>query len=449
MRKDFGGPAAGGFERRIALSNRLSDFDLEQFFQLNDDDMAAIGKQFRTGHRAPAALMVLFMRAAGRPLDRFTVLPRSLLRYVGERFNTTAPTIASLRAIYQRSQTLYKHQLWAKNHIGLKELDPMAEADLVAMLALHAAEASHPDDLVTSACHWLYDHRILIPGPRRVLGWARDAFATIEAHIRQAIDSEVTPAVLQRCRESAYSLRPDGEATHLEWLKTPSKRHGSTTVAETLERIHYLKTLGVHEWPLGGIALPKQRAYAQQVQARRPAKTRELKEARQTIELVCFLRVSLLELTDVAMHQGARRSQQLFREATQKAKASRDRSDSVARNQARLARDVLRDPAKALHVRCAEADQLQGLARKTVRRHRDNLWALGGELVRRRYEDDELARMDVSEALQQLMQGDGGPFMASRISEAEQDSLDATCRKLRRFLSASSGTVGMQKNTHK
>ncbi len=91
----------------------------------------------------------------------------------------------------------------------------------------------------------------------------------------------------------------------------------------------------------------------------------------------------------------------------------------------------------------------QGLARKTVRRHRDNLWMLGGELVRRRYEDDELARMDVSDALQRLMQDDGGPFMGSRISEAEQDSLDATCRKLCRFLSASSGTVGMPKNTHK
>jgi len=91
----------------------------------------------------------------------------------------------------------------------------------------------------------------------------------------------------------------------------------------------------------------------------------------------------------------------------------------------------------------------QELARKTVRRHRDNLWVLGGELVRRRYEDDELARMDVCTALHELMQCDGGPFMGSRISEAEQDSLDATCRKLLRFLNASSSSSGMRKSTHK
>ena len=340
------------------LASRLSELDREQFFQLTPADIQAIGQQFRSDHRAPAALMVLFLRAAGRPLDSFTVLPRNLLRYVGETFKTSAPTIASLRSIYQRSQTLYKHQLWAKNHLGLQDLDVETEAELMGVLALHAAEAAHSDDLVTSACHWLYDRRILIPGARRVRDWARDAFAAIEAHIRRSIAGEVTTSALQRCRDSGYSLRPGGDATHLEWLKTPSKRHGPSTLNEILEKIRYLKSFGVHEWALAGVALPKQRAYAQQVQARRPAKTRELKDDRQAIELVCFLRVSLLELTDIALQQGSRRSQQLFREAAQKARAARDRSDSVARNQARLAREVLRDSAKTFQTRCAETDQL-------------------------------------------------------------------------------------------
>lgn len=76
----------------------------------------------------------------------------------------------------------------------------------------------------------------------------------------------------------------------------------------------------------------------------------------------------------------------------------------------------------------------QGLAKTTLRRHRDNLWTLGGELIRCRYDDDELARKNVKDALRQLIEGDGGPLMWPRISEPEQDSLDATCRKLNRFL---------------
>lgn len=76
----------------------------------------------------------------------------------------------------------------------------------------------------------------------------------------------------------------------------------------------------------------------------------------------------------------------------------------------------------------------QGLARATLRRHRDNLWTLGGELIRCRYDDDELANKHVKDALLQLIEGDGGPLMWPRISEPEQDSLDATCRKFNRFL---------------
>lgn len=133
------------FVGQEGLSNRLSDFDLNQFLQLTEADIKAIGAQFRPDHRASAALMALYLRAVGRPLDATTVLPRNLLRYVGETFRTATPTIASLSSIYQRSQTLYKYQLWAKTHLGLTDLDEQSEAQLVALLKLQASEASHAD----------------------------------------------------------------------------------------------------------------------------------------------------------------------------------------------------------------------------------------------------------------------------------------------------------------
>ena len=75
----------------------------------------------------------------------------------------------------------------------------------------------------------------------------------------------------------------------------------------------------------------------------------------------------------------------------------------------------------------------QGLAKATVSRHRDSLRMLGGELIRCRYDDDALAKKQVKHALCKLIEGDGGPLMWPRISESQQDSLDATCRKLRRY----------------
>ena len=168
------------FVGQEALPSRLSEFDREQFFELTPADIAAIREQFRSDHRLPAALMVMFMRVAGRPLDGFNVLPRNLLRYAASAVGVSPPSIAALSSIYKRSQTLFKHQLWAKTYLGLSDLERGDEERLTHALRGHAEEASHPDELIQTACHWLFTRRILIPGLRRLQDWARDAFAVVE-----------------------------------------------------------------------------------------------------------------------------------------------------------------------------------------------------------------------------------------------------------------------------
>lgn len=79
----------------------------------------------------------------------------------------------------------------------------------------------------------------------------------------------------------------------------------------------------------------------------------------------------------------------------------------------------------------------QGLTSKTVRRHSDHLWMLGGEVIRRRQEDSHLRRLPVEKVTLALLEEDGGPLIWPRISESEQDAFDATCRKLYRFFTVS------------
>lgn len=76
------------------------------------------------------------------------------------------------------------------------------------------------------------------------------------------------------------------------------------------------------------------------------------------------------------------------------------------------------------------------LAIKTLHRHRDHLRMLGGELIRRRYEDDKLKKMPVGKAIAELIEEEGGPLIWPRITEAEQNSFDATCRKLHKYLNS-------------
>ena len=76
------------------------------------------------------------------------------------------------------------------------------------------------------------------------------------------------------------------------------------------------------------------------------------------------------------------------------------------------------------------------LATKTLRRHRDHLWLLGGELIRRRYDDDKLKKMPVDKAIAEMIDDEGGPLIWPRITEAEQNAFDATCRKHYNFHSS-------------
>jgi hypothetical protein len=78
----------------------------------------------------------------------------------------------------------------------------------------------------------------------------------------------------------------------------------------------------------------------------------------------------------------------------------------------------------------------RSLSRKTLRQHRDNIWVLGGEVIRRVQMDSDLRRRPVEQVVLDLIGDDGGPLLSHGQSEAEQRSFDATCRKLFRFLTA-------------
>lgn len=67
-------------------------------------------------------------------------------------------------------------------------------------------------------------------------------------------------------------------------------------------------------------------------------------------------------------------------------------------------------------------------------RHRDHLWMLGGEVIRRRQEDPQLHRLPVKKAPLTLLEEDGEPLIWPRITEQKQDAFDAFCRTLYRFL---------------
>ena len=75
-----------------------------------------------------------------------------------------------------------------------------------------------------------------------------------------------------------------------------------------------------------------------------------------------------------------------------------------------------------------------GLSKNTIRRHVNNLWVLGGEIIRRLNYHPSLRKRAPGRLIRSVIEEDGGPLIHNG-SEQEQRSFDSTCRKLHRFLS--------------
>jgi len=74
------------------------------------------------------------------------------------------------------------------------------------------------------------------------------------------------------------------------------------------------------------------------------------------------------------------------------------------------------------------------LSPKTIQKHVDNMWALGGEFIRDLHSDSSLRKKPVEQILLQMIEH-GGPLLYHG-GEDQQRSFDSTCRKFRRFLGA-------------
>jgi hypothetical protein len=75
------------------------------------------------------------------------------------------------------------------------------------------------------------------------------------------------------------------------------------------------------------------------------------------------------------------------------------------------------------------------LSPKTIQRHVDHLWVLGGEIIRDLREDPSLRKKNIEQVLLNVIDEEGGPLMYGVSSEQQQRSFDTTCRKLHRFFS--------------
>jgi hypothetical protein len=286
------------------LPVNMSGFEIAHFFSFGPKLRRAIKARRTDDKQLGLAVHVGFLRMTGRSLDAFERIPMELLRHLRTHLGITTPDLTSLGALYQRRRTLHEHQTWAARILGFKSFTPQRAGALRRRLVGEAMQTIVADELVQFARCWLYDNRILVPAKRRLQDICRSAQEDAARRVFSIIEEQIPLSVRQVWMRSLFASDEIATETHMQWLQEPPKRRSRKGLVEVVQKVKYLESLGVHRYELGDIRLELQRAYASRMRRRRPSRFRQLGEPRRTIELVCWLRVTLMQFTDVALSLG-------------------------------------------------------------------------------------------------------------------------------------------------
>lgn len=75
----------------------------------------------------------------------------------------------------------------------------------------------------------------------------------------------------------------------------------------------------------------------------------------------------------------------------------------------------------------------KGMTKKTIKQHCDNLWLLGGEIIREVSNHNQYKIRPYNKVIKSI-DADGGPLCRHLDTEQQMNSYDGTCRKLYKFL---------------
>jgi hypothetical protein len=77
----------------------------------------------------------------------------------------------------------------------------------------------------------------------------------------------------------------------------------------------------------------------------------------------------------------------------------------------------------------------QGRKKKTVKKHADYLWGLGGEIIRDTNENGVSPNLSSSEILLLYVNAFGGPYWRHAYNDKDRQQYDGICRQLYKYIS--------------
>ena len=234
-------------QREALLALPMTEEEVIAHHSLDENERAAIARLRSPANQLGYALQLCCLRFPGRYLRRGELLPAIMLDHVAEQIDVDADVIADFA---KRGPTRYEQLASIKRNHGFVDLTHPVRAELKQWLEAEALSCTDGRLLLERLIARMRERKIIIPGVSVIERLTASAMHAADAKVASEILAQLNTE--QKAKLNAVlDDKTHAQQSRLSWLREPPIRVGARGLFELLDKIDYIRRLGI-----GELALP-------------------------------------------------------------------------------------------------------------------------------------------------------------------------------------------------
>jgi hypothetical protein len=235
--------------RRLLSDEQMAPFwawasderEIVRHYTLSAVDIKLVAKRRAGSNRLGFAVLLCGMRFPGRVLDVHETPPAPVLAFIADQVGVPACEFAAYR---QRATNRREHIAELMQNLGSRAFDKETARDLTAFAVSLAQGMPRLERLIAAVIDEARKRRVLLPTPRPIDLLCQQARVRSEALLYRALTTGLTDAT-RKSLDGLLEIVPDTATTRLSWLRNGSQSPAPANILGLIERIQFLRKLGV------------------------------------------------------------------------------------------------------------------------------------------------------------------------------------------------------------
>lgn len=233
-------------KRFTSYPPQISEKDTVTFFTLTDADLQIIDKLRGNANQMGFALQLCSLRFLGFVPENLQEVPEEVTEFLGKQLAVNSKV---LNKYGSRPQTRTDHLSEIYKYLDFHKATEVEEAENEAWLTERAIEHDRPLLLLQMLCERLQTQKIIRPG----LSLLERFIIKVRKQARLMVYEQVSALLTDDTRHLLDNLLIADERsrrTPLYWLRTGATSSSANSILASLEKISYLRQIGIEHWNL-------------------------------------------------------------------------------------------------------------------------------------------------------------------------------------------------------